>query len=65
MTTTNDKKRKFDKNFNFFLVIFFMPDSELNFIIKLRHITTYLESGVIGAMVEISKFPTFLTRSFF
>ena len=65
MTTTNDKKRKFDKNFNFFLVIFFMPDSELNFIIKLRHITTYLESGVTAVRVEISKFLTFLTRSFF
>ena len=65
MTTTNDKKRKFDKNFNFFLVIFFMPDSELNFIIKLRHKTTYLESGVTAARVEISKFLTFLTRSFF
>ena len=65
MTTTNDKKRKFDKNFNFFLVIFFMPDSELNFIIKLRHITTYLESGVRAGRVEISKFLTFLTRSFF
>ena len=66
MTTTNDKKRKFDKNFNFFLVIFFMPDSELNFIIKLRHITTsYLESGVAAVRVEISKFLTFLTRSFF
>ena len=38
-----------------------MPDSELNFIIKLRHITTYLESGVTAA----SKFLTFLTRSFF
>ena len=38
-----------------------MPDSELNFIIKLRHITTYLES----AKVEISKFLTFLTHSFF
>ena len=34
-----------------------MPDSELNFIIKLRHITT--------VRVEISKFLTFLTRSFF
>ena len=65
MTTTNDKKRKFDKIFNFFLVIFFLPDSELNFIIKLRHITTYLESGVTAARVEISKFLTFLTRSFF
>ena len=65
MTTKNDKKRKFDKNFNFFPVIFFMPDSELNFIIKLRHITTYLESGVTAARVEISKFLTFLTRSFF
>ena len=64
MTTINDKKRKFDKNF--FLVIFFMPDdSELNFIIKLRHITTYLESGVTAARVEISKFLTFLTRKFF
>ena len=42
-----------------------MPDSELNFIIKLRHITTYLESGVTAARVEISKFLTFLTRSFF
>ena len=61
MTTTNDKKRKFDKNFNFFLVIFFMPDTEL----KLRHITTYLESGVTAARVEKSKFLTFLTRSFF
>ena len=65
MTTTNDKKRKFNKNFNFFLVIFFMPDSELNFIIKLRHIPTYLESCVTAARVEISKFLTFLTRSFF
>ena len=65
MTTTNDKKRKFDKNFNSFLAIFFMPDSELNFIIKLRHIITYLESGVTAARVEISKFLTFLTRSFF
>ena len=59
------QKRKFDKNFNLFLVIFFMPDSELNFIIKLRHITTYLESGVTAVRVEISKFLTFLTRSFF
>ena len=42
-----------------------MPDSELNFIIKLRHITTYLESGVTAVRVEISKFLTFLTRSFF
>ena len=42
------------KNFNFFLVIFFMPDSELNFIIKLRHITIYLESGVTAARVEIN-----------
>ena len=58
MTTTNDKKRKFDKNFNFFLVIFFMPDSEFN-------ITTYLESGVTASRVEISKFLTFLTRIFF
>ena len=33
-----------------------MPDSELNFLIKLRHITTYLESGVTAARVEISKF---------
>ena len=65
MTTTKDKKRKFDKNFNFFLVIFFMPDSELNFIIKLRHVTTYLESGITAARVEIRKFLTFLTRSFF
>ena len=32
MTTTNDKKRKFDKK-----LIFFMPDSELNFITKFRH----------------------------
>ena len=61
MTTTNGKKRKFDKK----LVIFFMPDSELNFIIKLRHKTTYLESGVTSVRVEISKFLTFLTRSFF
>ena len=53
------------KTLNFFLVIFFMPDSELNFIIKLRHITTYLESGVTAVRVEISKFLTFLTRSFF
>ena len=42
-----------------------MPDSELNFIIKLRDITTYLESGVTAVRVEISKFLTFLTRSFF
>ena len=42
-----------------------MPDSELNFIIKLKHITTYLESGVTAVRVEISKFLTFLTRSFF
>ena len=42
-----------------------MPDSELNFIIKLRHITTYLESGVTAVRIEISKFLTFLTRSFF
>ena len=42
-----------------------MPDSELNFIIKLRHITTYLESGVTAVRVEISKFLTFLIRSFF
>ena len=42
-----------------------MPDSELNFMIKLRHITTYLESGVTAARVEICKFLTFLTRSFF
>ena len=42
-----------------------MPDSELNFIIKLRHITTYLESGVTAVRVEISKFLTFLTRNFF
>ena len=42
-----------------------MPDSELNFIIKLRHITTYLESGVTAVRVEISKFLTFLTRSCF
>ena len=42
-----------------------MPDSELNFIIKLRHITTYLESGVTAVRVEVSKFLTFLTRSFF
>ena len=42
-----------------------MPDSELNFIIKLRHITTYLVSGVTAVRVEISKFLTFLTRSFF
>ena len=42
-----------------------MPDSELNFIIKLGHITTYLESGVTASRVEISKFLTFLTRSFF
>ena len=42
-----------------------MPYSELNFIIKLRHITTYLESGVTAARVEISKFLTLLTRSFF
>ena len=41
------KSENSTKNFNFFLVIFFMPDSDLNFIIKLRHITTYLESGVI------------------
>ena len=39
-----------------------MSDSNLNFIIKLRHITTYLESGVTAA---ISKFLTFLTRRFF
>ena len=42
-----------------------MPDSELNVIIKLTHITTYLESGVTAARVEISKFVTFLTRSSF
>ena len=42
-----------------------MPDSELNFIIKLRHITTYLESGVTAIRVEIRKFLTFLARSFF
>ena len=42
-----------------------MPDSELNFIIKFRHIVTYLEIGVIAARVEISKFLTFLTHSFF
>ena len=42
-----------------------MPDSELNFIIKLIHITTYLKSGVTAVRVEISKFITFLTRSFF
>ena len=42
-----------------------MLDSELHFIIKLRHITTYLESGVTAARVEISKFLTFLTRRFF
>ena len=42
-----------------------MPDSELNFIIKLRHIITYLESGVTAARVEKSKFLTFLTRRFF
>ena len=42
-----------------------MPDSELNFIIKVRHITTYLESGVTAARVKISKFLTFLTHSFF
>ena len=42
-----------------------MPDSELNFMIKLRHITTYLESGVTAARVEIYKFLTFLIRSFF
>ena len=42
-----------------------MPDSELNFIIKLRHITTYLESGVTAARVEINKFLIFITRSFF
>ena len=42
-----------------------MPDSELNFIIKLRHITIYLESGVTAVRVEISKFLTFLTRSLF
>ena len=29
-----------------------MPDSELNFMIKLRHITTYLESGVTAARVH-------------
>ena len=29
-----------------------MPDSELNFIIKLRHITTYLESGVTAVRVK-------------
>ena len=57
MTTTNDKKRKF--------FLFFKPDSELNFIIKLRHITTYLESGVTAARLEISKFITFLIRRFF
>ena len=34
----------------------FLPDSELNFIIKLRHITTYLESGVTAARVEIRNF---------
>ena len=45
--------------------MFFMPDSELNFIIKRRHITTYLEPGVTAARVEISKFLTFLTCSFF
>ena len=44
-------KAKIRQNFNLFLVIFFMPDSELNFIIKLRHITTYLESGVTAARV--------------
>ena len=65
MTTTNDKKRKFDKKlYNFFLVIFFTPDSKLNFIIKLRQ-TTYLETGVTAVKVKISKFLTFLTRSFF
>ena len=42
-----------------------MPDSELNFIIKLGHITTYFESGVTAVRVEISKCLTFLTRSFF
>ena len=42
-----------------------MPDFELNFIIKLRHITTYIESGVTAVRVEISKFLTFLTHSFF
>ena len=42
-----------------------MPDSELNCIIKLRHIATYLESGVTAARVEIIKFVTYLTRSFF
>ena len=42
-----------------------MPDSEINFIIKLRHITTYLKSGVTAARVDISKFLTFLTGSFF
>ena len=39
-----------------------MPDSELNFMIKLRHITTYLESGVTAARVEICKFLTFLSN---
>ena len=63
----DDNKRQKAKirQFDFFLVIFFMPDSELNFMIKLRHITTYLESGVTAARVEICKFLTFLTRSFF
>ena len=42
-----------------------MPDSELNFIIKLRHITTYLESGVTAVRVEVSKFLTFSNTQFF
>ena len=63
MATTNDKKRKFDQKL--FPCNIYMPDSELNFIIKLRHITTYLESGVTAARVEISKLLTFLTSGFF
>ena len=51
MTTTNETKSE-NSTKNFFLVIFFMPDSELNFIIKLRHITTYPESGVTTARVN-------------
>ena len=27
-----------------------MPDFELNFVIKIRHITTYLESGVTASL---------------
>ena len=37
----------------------------LNHFPQLRHITIYLESGVTAARVEISKFLTFLTHSFF